>query len=248
MRNGCIGPRAEPVHRRSVRWQEEPATNPHGFGDPSPWLRRPRRRLACIAGAYITIGCSSSGNGRQNNSSDIEDDDLVRFEAHGAGPLPATGTEGWLDHDGARIWHASYGDGPPVVLLHGGLGHAGNWGYQVPAIVSAGYRVIVIDSRGHGRSTRDARPYSYERMASDVLAVMDALGIDSARFVGWSDGACIALVLAARAPSPCRGRVLLRAQHGSGRYEEGGAGPRDRSLLHPLPQGLREPVGHAGRI
>jgi pimeloyl-ACP methyl ester carboxylesterase len=161
----------------------------------------------------------------------IKDDDLVRFEAHGADPLPAADIEGWLDHDGARIWHASYGDGPPVVLLHGGLGHAGNWGYQVPAILSAGYRVIVIDSRGHGRSTRDDRPYSYERMASDVLAVMDAPGVDSARLAGWSDGACIALVLAARAPSPCRGRVLLRAQHGSGRHEEGGAEPRDRSLL-----------------
>jgi pimeloyl-ACP methyl ester carboxylesterase len=101
----------------------------------------------------------------------------------------------------------------------------------VPALLSAGYRAIVIDSRGHGRSTRDDRPYSYERMASDVLAVMDALGVDSARFAGWSGGACIALVLAARAPSPCRGRVLLRAQHGSGRHEEGGAEPRDRSLL-----------------
>jgi len=59
--------------------------------------------------------------------------------------------------------HASYGDGPAVVLLHGGLGHAGNWGYQVPAILSVGYRAILIDSRGHGRSTRDDRPYSYER-------------------------------------------------------------------------------------
>ncbi|KAB0638690.1 alpha/beta hydrolase [Burkholderia stagnalis] len=132
---------------------------------------------------------------------DIEDDDLVRFAGQGAAPLPAAGFEGWLEHDGARIWHASYGDGPPVILLHGGLGHAGNWGYQVPAIVSAGYRAVLIDSRGHGRSTRDGRPYSYERMASDVLAVMDALGIERARLVGWSDGACIALVLAARVPA-----------------------------------------------
>jgi pimeloyl-ACP methyl ester carboxylesterase len=138
-------------------------------------------------------------------NAEIEDDDLVRFEARGADPLPTADIEGWLDHDGARIWNASYGDGPPVVLLHGGLGHAGNWGYQVPAILSAGYRAILIDSRGHGRSTRDDRPYSYERMATDVLAVIDALGIDSARFVGWSDGACIALVLAARAPARAAG-------------------------------------------
>ncbi|AOJ65666.1 alpha/beta hydrolase [Burkholderia ubonensis] len=124
-------------------------------------------------------------------SAEMEDDDLGRFAAHGAAPLPAAGFEGWLEHDGARLWHACYGDGPPVILLHGGLGHAGNWGY----------RAVLIDSRGHGRSTRDERPYSYERMASDVLAVMDALGLDRARFVGWSDGACIALVLASMAPA-----------------------------------------------
>ena len=136
---------------------------------------------------------------------DTEDDDLLRFEAHGVGRLPAADIERWLDHDGARIWTASYGDGPPVILLHGGLGHSGNWGYQVPAILAAGYRAALIDSRGHVRSTRDERPYSYERMALDVLAVMDDFRIDSARLVGWSDGACTALVLAARAPARAGG-------------------------------------------
>ncbi|MGU7780142.1 alpha/beta fold hydrolase [Burkholderia sp. PU8-34] len=140
---------------------------------------------------------------------EFEHDDLGAFAADGAAPLPKADLEGWLDHDGARIWHAAYGDGPPVVMLHGGLGHAGNWGYQVPAVVSAGYRAILIDSRGHGRSTRDGRPYSYELMASDVLAVLDTLGVDRARFVGWSDGACIALVLAARAPARAAGVFFL---------------------------------------
>src|SRR5712691_1539664 len=83
------------------------------------------------------------------------------------------------------------GSGAPVILLHGGLGHSGNWGYQVPALVGAGYGTVVVDSRGHGRSTRDSRPYTYELMASDVLAVMDALHIENAAVVGWSDGACI---------------------------------------------------------
>jgi pimeloyl-ACP methyl ester carboxylesterase len=82
------------------------------------------------------------------------------------------------------------------VLLHGGLGHGGNWGYQVRALVAAGYQTVVIDSRGHGRSTRDQRPYSYELMGSDVLAVMDQLAIERATLVGWSDGACTALMLA----------------------------------------------------
>jgi pimeloyl-ACP methyl ester carboxylesterase len=133
------------------------------------------------------------------------DDDLKNFEAHGAARLPVTSDRGYVDHDGARIWYATNGSGSPVILLHGGLGHSGNWGYQVPALVSSGYRTVLIDSRGHGRSTRDLRPFRYELMASDVLAVMDKLHLDKAAFVGWSDGACIALILAMKAPARAAG-------------------------------------------
>lgn len=132
---------------------------------------------------------------------EMHDDDLSRFEAEGATPLPPTAEQGSIEHDGARIWYAAYGSGAPVILLHGGLGNSGNWGYQVPALVQNGYRTVVIDSRGHGRSTRDARPFLYELMASDVVAVMDALHLPKAALVGWSDGACTALVLAAKDPA-----------------------------------------------
>lgn len=98
------------------------------------------------------------------------------------------------------IWHSVHGSGRPVILLHGGLGHSGNWGYQVPMLIRNGYSAILIDSRGHGRSTRDERPYSYKLMASDVVAVMDAWHLQKAPLVGWSDGACTALILAAKAP------------------------------------------------
>ncbi|HEX3269602.1 MAG TPA: alpha/beta hydrolase [Ktedonobacterales bacterium] len=136
---------------------------------------------------------------------EIHDDDLSRFEADGAASLPVTQDQGYVEHDGARIWYATYGSGAPVILLHGGLGHSGNWGYQVPALVGNGYRAVLIDSRGHGRSTRDARPYTYELMASDVAAVMDALGIEKAALVGWSDGACTALILASKVPTRVAG-------------------------------------------
>jgi pimeloyl-ACP methyl ester carboxylesterase len=133
------------------------------------------------------------------------DDELIRFETEGAEPLPDTNVQGFVEHDGAQIWYAAYGLGSPVILLHGGLGHSGNWGYQVPALVENGYRAIVIDSRGHGRSTRDDKPYSYELMTSDVLAVMDSLNIQKPAFIGWSDGACIALILAANHPERVSG-------------------------------------------
>jgi pimeloyl-ACP methyl ester carboxylesterase len=135
----------------------------------------------------------------------VYDDELRTFEADGAAPLPVTNDQGYVEHDGARIWYSTYGSGAPVILLHGGLGHSGNWGYQVPALMTSGYRAVLIDSRGHGRSTRDARPFSYELMASDVLAVMDALHLEKASLVGWSDGACTALILAAKAPSRIAG-------------------------------------------
>src|ERR1700689_4940038 len=127
---------------------------------------------------------------------DFHDDDLRNFEAEGATPLPVPNDQGYLENQGARIWYSTYGAGPAVILLHGGLGHSGNWGYQVPALVVSGYRAVLIDSRGHGRSTRDARPFSYDLMASDVLAVMDALHLEQAALVGWSDGAATALITA----------------------------------------------------
>jgi pimeloyl-ACP methyl ester carboxylesterase len=136
-----------------------------------------------------------------DGQTDAYDDDLRRFEAVGPAPLPDADEHGHVEHDHARIWYAAYGAGSPVILLHGGLGHSGNWGYQVPALVKSGRRVILVDSRGHGRSTRDARPYTYELMASDVLAVMEALRLDKAAMVGWSDGACVALILARTAPA-----------------------------------------------
>ncbi|WP_413197328.1 alpha/beta fold hydrolase [Pararobbsia alpina] len=131
---------------------------------------------------------------------ETHDDELIRFEADGVS-LPASDIHGFVEHDGVRIWYASFGSGKPVILLHGGLGHSGNWGKQIQPLVEAGYRPIAIDSRGHGHSTRDARPYSYERMGTDVIAVMDTLKIEAAPIVGWSDGACTGLLLGEHSPS-----------------------------------------------
>lgn len=136
---------------------------------------------------------------------EVSDNDLIRFEVDGAAPLPDTSEQGYSEHDGARIWYAAYGSGSPVILLHGGMGNSGNWGYQVPALLKSGYRAVVIDSRGHGRSTRDERPYSYELMSSDVLAVMNTLHLQKAALVGWSDGACTALILANQSPERAAG-------------------------------------------
>jgi pimeloyl-ACP methyl ester carboxylesterase len=113
--------------------------------------------------------------------------------------LPSPAQSGYAQVNGVRIWYAVFGHGQPVILLHGGLANSNYWGHLVPAL-SNGFQVIVIDSRGHGRSTRNVEPLGYELMASDVLAVMDTLKLEKAAIVGWSDGAIIGLDIAMRHP------------------------------------------------
>ncbi len=113
-------------------------------------------------------------------------------------PIPAE-RSGQVDGNGIRIHYAIYGQGSPVVLLHGGLANADYWGHQILALAPH-HTVIVMDSRGHGRSSRDSRPYGYDLMADDVVALMDALNVSKADIVGWSDGGIVGLDLAMRHP------------------------------------------------
>jgi pimeloyl-ACP methyl ester carboxylesterase len=109
--------------------------------------------------------------------------------------LPAAAKQGVAPVNGVRIWYAEFGDGEPVILLHGGLANSNYWGNQVRALQDR-YKLIVMDSRGHGRSTRNDTPYSYDLMASDVIGLMNFLNIRKAAVVGWSDGAIIGLDIA----------------------------------------------------
>jgi len=116
-------------------------------------------------------------------------------------PLPAAESEGSVEVNGASIHYKIYGtdNEQAVLLLHGGLGSAEDFGGQVEAI-AAEYRVVAIDTRGHGRSTDDEQAYGYDLLAGDMIGVMDGLGIDKAAIVGWSDGGNIGLELAIRNP------------------------------------------------
>ena len=109
--------------------------------------------------------------------------------------LPKALHSGLVPINGIKIWYAEFGHGKPVIMIHGGLANSNYWGKQVPALDKR-YRVIVMDSRGHGRSTRNSQPYGYDLMSSDVLGLMDYLKIRKAAIVGWSDGAIIGLDIA----------------------------------------------------
>jgi len=113
--------------------------------------------------------------------------------------LPKAERSGYAPANGIKIWYAVFGRGEPVILLHGGFANSDYWGNQVP-VLAKHYQVIVMDSRGHGRSSRDERPFGYHSMASDVIGLMDFLKIKRAAVVGWSDGAIIGLDLAIHHP------------------------------------------------
>jgi len=113
--------------------------------------------------------------------------------------LPQPAVSGYASVDGIMIWYAEFGRGEPVLLLHGGLANSNYWGKQVRALMGQ-YRVIVMDSRGHGRSTRDAQPFGYDLMAKDVVGLLDYLHIQRVALVGWSDGAIVGLDIAMHHP------------------------------------------------
>ncbi len=106
--------------------------------------------------------------------------------------MPAAISSGTASVNGIEMYHAVYGDddGVPILLIHGGLAHADVWSAQVADLMTD-YKVIVADTRGHGRSTNDGSDYSYALLAADYLALLDHLGVDKVHLVGWSDGANI---------------------------------------------------------
>jgi pimeloyl-ACP methyl ester carboxylesterase len=120
-----------------------------------------------------------------------------------AAAMPVAATSGMAEVNGISMYYAIYGvasaDHDPVLLIHGGLGHADLWAGQVADLMTDRL-VIVADSRGHGRSTRNADPYGYDLMSSDYLALLDSLGIAKVDLVGWSDGGIIGLDIAMTHP------------------------------------------------
>ena len=113
--------------------------------------------------------------------------------------MPQATESGYAPVNGIQMYYAVYGAGDPVLLIHGGLGHADIWANQVIELAKT-HKVIVGDSRGHGRSTRDEKPYGYALMAADYLALLDFLKVDKTALVGWSDGGIIGLDIAMSHP------------------------------------------------
>jgi pimeloyl-ACP methyl ester carboxylesterase len=109
----------------------------------------------------------------------------------------------------ARIYYEVYGEGSPLVLLHGGVfGYIDEWAAYIPQL-SKQYKVIAVALRGHGRSGIGQKPYTAKLLAEDVLAVLNKETTDSATVIGFSAGAMIGLYLAAHHPEKIKKLAFL---------------------------------------
>ncbi len=118
-------------------------------------------------------------------------------------------TEKWLDAGGLRMFYLDWGgDGPPIVALHG-LASSGHWYDPVARLLSANFRIIAPDQRGHGQTTQAKSGYDWPTLASDAVGFMDQLGIGQAAVLGHSWGGHVASSLAAYHPERVTKLVMI---------------------------------------
>jgi pimeloyl-ACP methyl ester carboxylesterase len=128
----------------------------------------------------------------------------------------------YVEIEGRRTWHEVHGQGPPVVLLHGGFAGASSWSAQAPVLAGSGYRVHVPERRGHAHTPDVEGPFSYGVMAEDTVAYLEQVVGAPAHLVGWSDGAVVGLLVAQRRPELVDRLVLIGQYYNSSGRIAGG--------------------------
>lgn len=116
----------------------------------------------------------------------------------------------YYDIRGFKMYVETYGQGEPLLIIHGNGGSINNFIYQIPYF-SQHYKVIIADSRAQGKSIDLKDSLTYEMMADDYAALLTELKIDSAYVIGWSDGGIDGLLLAIRHPEKVRKLAITGA-------------------------------------
>jgi pimeloyl-ACP methyl ester carboxylesterase len=126
-----------------------------------------------------------------------------------------SGQSGYAPVNGINIYYEIYGEGKPVILLHGAyLTIELNWGELIPEL-SKKRKVIAIELQGHGRTPFSDRTLSRASLAKDVEGVMDYLGIDKADVVGYSFGGSVAYQFAIQSPERLNKMVIISSTYKS---------------------------------
>ncbi|MBF6328575.1 alpha/beta fold hydrolase [Nocardia transvalensis] len=118
-----------------------------------------------------------------------------------------------------NTWYDVYGEGEPLLLLHGGFADSRSFEPAIP-LLTKHFRVFTVDRRGHGRTPDVDGPFSYEIMAQDMIAFLEQVVGGPAHLVGYSDGANVALLMALKRPDLVRKYVSV-----SGNFHHNGLVP-----------------------
>jgi pimeloyl-ACP methyl ester carboxylesterase len=137
-----------------------------------------------------------------------------------AAPNAAPVDSGYVDVNGLHMYYEIYGKGKPLVALHGAYMSIDTMGEIIPRLAES-RKVIAVELQGHGRTADIDRPFSYETMADDVAAAMDALSIPEADVFGFSMGAGVAMQLSIRHPEKVEKLVFASSTYShAGFYPE----------------------------
>jgi pimeloyl-ACP methyl ester carboxylesterase len=140
--------------------------------------------LAVITAVLLGSGCAAVPPAGQAQAGDY-------------GNNPGAGT--FVPVNGARLYYEAYGTGDPLLVLHGNEQSIATMRKQI-AHFARSRRVIALDSRAHGQSSRGDGELTYELLAQDVAALLRSLHLASVDVLGWSDGGNVALLLAMTEP------------------------------------------------
>ncbi len=173
---------------------------------------------------FVLASCAHTEKVRENN----ETPKTPNFES---GTLKVNGTD---------IYYEMYGQGEPLVLLHGGGSdiHV-SFGRGIPALAKH-YRVIAFDEQGHGKSPASSRAFGFENTARDIAEALKQLHIEKAKFIGFSNGATTGMYIAILYPDLMSKMVL-----GSGLYSRKGAPAQfweamNKATLASMPKELQD--------
>jgi pimeloyl-ACP methyl ester carboxylesterase len=154
---------------------------------------------------------------------------MATSEAH------ATRNGDYVDTGRVRTYYEVNGSGEPLILLHGGMCTAETFDGLTPALAEH-FRVYLPERRAHGRTADVSGPITYEIMAQDTIAFIEAVGIQRAHLVGWSDGALVGLLVAQWRPELV-GKLVLIGQgmswEGVGSALEPFVGQMTKELMPP---------------
>ena len=112
--------------------------------------------------------------------------------------------------NGIKIYYEEYGQGEPLLLLHGNSESINSFHLQIPEF-SKSYHVIAVDTRGQGKSTEDGKLYTYDLFAEDMNALLEYLKLEKVNILGWSDGGNTGLIMAMKYPQRVKKLVTMGA-------------------------------------